>query len=430
MADAYKLDGETVWDNRIVGHGEAAAGDLLANPDNFRIHGKIQQDVTAGSLNDLGWVKSVVVNTRTGRIVDGHLRVTLAMRKGEDTLVPVEYVDLSESKEAQALASLDYMAGLAGIDPEKLNTILHEIETPDSDLQQMLADMAEEAGITGFGDDGMESLDAEPQTDRAEELRQKWGVEIGQMWRLPSRTEGQEHRLICEDCTDRDVVDRVMGREKASSIITDPPYNLASHNTLYAKDAPTQQKTYKALSESDWDKNFDIKSIWNSLLFCSGENCSIYIFTSSHMAPDIWEFMNTHCRYNSYCIWAKPNPAPSLSKKHWTWATELVCYGVIGSPVFNFPSSGHALSYWEFTSPSHTTSHPTEKPVKIVEHPMKHHSQKGDIVVDLFLGSGTTMIASENLARQCRAVEIDPKFVSVALQRYEDTFGITPELIG
>lgn len=156
MADAYKLD-STVWDNRIVGHDMVAAEELLAHPDNFRIHGKLQQDVTAGSLNDLGWVKSVVVNVNTGRIVDGHLRVTLAMRKGEDTQVPVEYVDLSESEEAQALTSLDYIATLAGQDAEKLETLMHEIQTDDSDLQQMFADMASEAGLT-FGD-GVAELD-------------------------------------------------------------------------------------------------------------------------------------------------------------------------------------------------------------------------------------------------------------------------------
>jgi len=145
-----------------------------------------------------------------------------------------------------------------------------------------------------------ESKDAEPQISRADELQKEWQVEAGQMWRLPSRTEGQEHRLICGDCTDADVVARVMGGGMAEMVWTDPPYGVAVG-----------------------DKNKYLNSI-----------------------------------------------APS-----------------------------------------------------------NRVEENGEIILDPFSGSGTTIIAAENLSRQCRACEISPPYVAVTLQRYQDAFNITPELV-
>lgn len=144
MADSYKLDGQP-WQNRIVGHEIVDPEQLLANPLNARVHGKLQQDATVGNLNDIGWVKSVVVNTTTGHVIDGHLRITLAMRKGEP--VPVEYVELSEAEEKQALATLDPLTNLATYDDELLDALLREVNTGDEALMEMLAGLAQEAGL-------------------------------------------------------------------------------------------------------------------------------------------------------------------------------------------------------------------------------------------------------------------------------------------
>lgn len=119
-----------VWENKIVGHGERPASEFLANPNNWKIHPASQQSATRGSLSDVGWIKSVIVNKRTSpewgeeqnveTMVDGHLRVTLALREGDDTLVPVEYVDLSPDEERIALLVLDPIAALAQTDKGKL----------------------------------------------------------------------------------------------------------------------------------------------------------------------------------------------------------------------------------------------------------------------------------------------------------------------
>ncbi len=135
------------WKNRIVGHGEEAPDQLLASPWNWRIHAKAQQDALSGVLDEIGWIQSVIVSKRTGHVVDGHLRVALAISKNEPS-VPVVYVDLDEHEEKLALLTLDPLSAMAATDAEQLDALLQEVSTGDAAVQAMLADLAESAGVT------------------------------------------------------------------------------------------------------------------------------------------------------------------------------------------------------------------------------------------------------------------------------------------
>lgn len=132
--------------NRIVGNGEERVEQMLANPLNFRLHPDNQQQALAGAIDDIGFIRSVTVNRRTGRVIDGHLRVTLAMRSGVESL-PVEYVDLDEAEEAQALLSLDPIAAMAAADKAKLDELMRQVQSDDERVQAMLADLAAKEGI-------------------------------------------------------------------------------------------------------------------------------------------------------------------------------------------------------------------------------------------------------------------------------------------
>jgi hypothetical protein len=127
--------------SRIVGHGEEAPDQLLANPANWRIHPKAQQDAMKGILDQVGWVQSVIVNRTTGHLVDGHLRVSLALREDLPT-IPVAYVELTPEEEALVLATLDPLAALAVTDKEKLAELLAEVSVKPQELGQMLDSMA------------------------------------------------------------------------------------------------------------------------------------------------------------------------------------------------------------------------------------------------------------------------------------------------
>ena len=141
------------WRNRIVGEGEEAPDQLLANPRNVRIHPGEQQDALRGSLAEVGWIQRVIVNKRTGFVVDGHARVKLALRN-EQATVPVVYVDLSEEEEALILATYDPIGAMAATDKQLLDDLLREVQTGDEALGKLLDDLAKGAGIVPGSDPG------------------------------------------------------------------------------------------------------------------------------------------------------------------------------------------------------------------------------------------------------------------------------------
>ena len=146
-----KKQQHTAWRNRIVGHGEEDAEQLLANPQNWRIHPKAQQDALAAVLSEVGWVQNVIVNQRTGFVVDGHARVALAISRGEK--VPVVYVDLDEAEEKLILATIDPLSAMAGTDKDLLAGLMEDIHTGSAELQAMLDEMAQKNGIVPAVDD-------------------------------------------------------------------------------------------------------------------------------------------------------------------------------------------------------------------------------------------------------------------------------------
>jgi ParB-like chromosome segregation protein Spo0J len=128
----------TDWANRILGHGEESPDDLLAHPMNHRIHSKAQQEALGTVLSNVGLVQSVIVNQRTGFVVDGHLRISLAMRSGQKT-IPVTYVDLSDDEERIILASLDAIGAMAVEDSAKLSELIQSVESEDASILALLA---------------------------------------------------------------------------------------------------------------------------------------------------------------------------------------------------------------------------------------------------------------------------------------------------
>jgi hypothetical protein len=136
----------TTWANRIIGVGEEAPDQLLANPLNARVHPKSQQDALSTVLEKVGIVQQVVVNQRSGFVVDGHLRIGLALRTGQKT-IPVLYVDLSDDEERIVLASLDSISAMAGIDDEKYADLLQSIESEDAAIAELVKQLAKEERV-------------------------------------------------------------------------------------------------------------------------------------------------------------------------------------------------------------------------------------------------------------------------------------------
>ena len=203
-------------------------------------------------------------------------------------------------------------------------------------------------------------------------------------------------------------------------VFTDPPYNIASDSKNFAADC---SKAMEDLSQAEWDKDFNIEAALDSLYSIIADDVTVYICTSHFLAERIWTWMRTWASHNSYCVWSKPNPMPSLSKRHWTWNTELICYATRGKHTFNFPKEGHALSTWTINKKNGNTGHPTEKPVEVPSMAIEHSSNKGDVVVDLFGGSGSTLMACEQLKRKCYVCELDEHYCDVIIERWETFTG-------
>lgn len=132
--------------SRIIGHGMAAPEELLANPRNFRVHPATQRQALTAALEDIGWISPVIVNQTTGTVVDGHLRVAVALERGEAE-IPVDYVALSEEEEGQALATLDPITAMAKPNAHLFGRLIEGAATGEPDLMAYLADFAERIGV-------------------------------------------------------------------------------------------------------------------------------------------------------------------------------------------------------------------------------------------------------------------------------------------
>jgi hypothetical protein len=201
------------WRNRIVGHADVVPGELVPNPRNWRAHPDDQQRAVGGALTEVGWVAEVLVNRTTGHLVDGHLRVELALARGEHT-VPVTYVDLNEDEERLVLASLDPLAAMATAESQQLAALLAALEPADDALRALFDDLAREHQLD-VGRAGLLDPDVVP------ELPTEPYVSRGDLYELG------EHRLLCGDSTDASDVARLSNEMVADCLWTDPPYGVA-----------------------------------------------------------------------------------------------------------------------------------------------------------------------------------------------------------
>src|SRR5688572_27383319 len=201
------------WRKRIVGHADVPPADLVPNPRNWRSHPPEQQRALAGALGEVGWVAEVLVNRTTGNVVDGHLRIELALARDEPS-VPVTYVELSEDEEQLVLASLDPLAAMATAEQEQLAALLAGLEPADDALRALLDDLAREYHLDALRTGLVDPDDVPPVPDQPY-------VRPGDLYGLG------EHRLLCGDATNADDVARVLDGAKPTLLATDPPYGVS-----------------------------------------------------------------------------------------------------------------------------------------------------------------------------------------------------------
>jgi DNA modification methylase len=401
----------TEWRNRIIATGEESPDQLLANPLNFRRHPKHQQEALRGVLNEVGWVQDVIVNRTTGHLIDGHLRVELALRDNAPT-VPVKYVDLSAAEEALILATFDPIGALANADRETLAALLEEVSTGEAAVQQMIAEMAEREGIAGLGG-GTEGL---TDADEVPEPPEEPVSCPGDLWVLG------KHRVLCGDSTDGIGVRRLLDGAVPDLTVTDPPYgveydanwrNEAAEKGLIAH-ADRRVGVVANDDRIDWSEAFSL--VPSSVIYCW--------HAGWHASTVQRSLEDSGYEVRSQIILAKSRFA--ISRGHYHWQHEACWYAVRKGATAHWVGDRSQTTLWEIALDANVDGgHSTQKPVECMERPIRNH--EGD-VYDPFLGSGTTLIAAERQGRRCYGVELNPAYVDVIVRRWEAFTGRTAEL--
>ena len=340
------------------------------------------------SLAELGNLQPITWNVRTGRIVGGHQRLKCYQAMGKKE-VEVWAVDLSEDKEKAANLALNKLAG--EFDPLRLKDLVEQLDTGGIDLE-----------ITGFSLDELgDMMSMAPQEISEDDVPEPPADPItkpGDLWLL-----GQ-HRLLCGDSTKKQDVARLMNGEKADMVFTDPPYGM-NLDTDYTKMAKTKikSKTYDKVMGDDID--YDASKIFELFPDCS----EVFLWGAD------W-YYKTLPMYGSWIVWDKRNEASDgLTGNHFEmlWSKQRHRRRIIR----------HLWSGFTARNEDTKRVHPTEKPVKVLVDVIDDYSEDGSCVVDIFLGSGSTLIASEKTSRKCYGMEISPNYCDVIVKRWENLTG-------
>jgi len=388
---------------------EQVAIDLL-KPDagNARKITRLELDALARSIREFGFVEPILAR-RDGTVIGGHQRLAAARRLGLK-FVPVVWLDVS--------AEQGRLLGLA------LNRISGEWDEPL--LARLLADLKDVPGVdltlSGFGEDEIEDLLRGPEVQERRERPEAFDLEmaLGKAQREPLTKPGDvwllgQHRLLCGDATQADDIALVLAGLQSAMAFTDPPYNvdLGNHGGQ-APGARRRPMANDALDPIAWE-TFVRAWARNLLTFTDG---SLYISMSTKEWPLVSRILAEEgAHWSDTIIWAKDRFV--LGGSDYQRGYEPLWYGWREGAGHFWCGDRDQSDVWQIARPSRAPLGPVMKPLELVERAIENSSRPGELVLDPFLGSGTTLIAAERTGRVCAAIELDPHYVDVAVARWE-----------
>jgi DNA modification methylase len=395
---------------------------LIPYAKNARTHSDEQVAQIAGSIKEFGFNNPVLVD-KEGLIIAGHGRLMAARKLGMDKVPVVELDHLTEAQRKAYVLADNRIALNSGWDTSMLSLELQDLKDdidlsllgfdPD-ELDQLLNPVEETEGLTD--EDAVPETPVEPKT------------KLGDIYILGN------HRLMCGDSTSITDVEKLMDGQKADMVFTDPPYNigfsgtmsstskngvLQSYITENAKHRPIENDK-KAESEF-----YDFISQVLSIIQIKCKGAWYISFGSANLHELLRPIIDIGLKYKSIIIWVKnqsPMGGGAYRRKY-----EPIVYGNFSGDFYGKPYAEDDV--WEFDRTKKNDLHPTMKPLELVKNALSHGSKSGDIVLDLFGGSGSTMIASEEIGRKARLMELDPKYCDVIVKRWENFTGKKAELV-
>ena len=417
------------------------ARDLLPNPKNWRRHPKAQAEALRDLLTEVGYADALLARELPdGRLmlIDGHLRKDTT----PDVVVPVLVLDLDEAEADKLLITLDPLAAMAESDAERIQALIETVGTNSDAVEELLRRTAGEKLWERIHPH--EFVEPPAQIDKAGALQKKWATKLGQLWRIG------EHRLLCGDSTKAEDVATLMGSERAVLFATDPPYAVG-----YTGGSHPQSWGNRGVAnrDKDWSGQYlearsaDVRNTEESgvelyrgfvdmaIKHAITRDAAWYCWHASKrqsMLEHVWKEFGVFV--HQQIVWVKTRPV--LTYSVYLWQHEPCLFGWIrgekpktfraqvGQRADEFPTT-----VWEVPSSEvETDAHPTSKPCKLFALPMRMHTEPGDLCYEPFSGSGSQLVAAQQLGRRCYAIETSPPFVAVALERMA-AMGLKPEVI-
>jgi DNA modification methylase len=405
---AKQAPAKTGLKDRIVEMRRVRAGDLLPNPENWRTHGEEQLAALSGILGEVGIADAVLAFPADGlgpdgdfsklMLFDGHARI----ERDPDQLWPVIVTDLTLDEARLMLATTDPLAAMAGTDQAALQGLLGSISNDlagmDAMFAGLLADSTPEPEKP-IVEDEVPDPPVDPVT------------KPGDLWILG------EHRLLCGDSTKAEDVERLMAGAKAGMMVTDPPYGVNYDG------GQANQKKREKLSGDDTTEVFNagLSAALNAV-----PSGAWYIWHADRYAEPVYAAIR-NCGFDvrALIVWNKLKAHYGAPSAHYCQKHEPCLYAVKDSAGFCGPSN--EVTVWDIEQPHRNEHHPTQKPIICMARAIKNH--EAESVYDPFLGSGTTLIAAEQLNRKCYGMEISPQYCDVIVKRWETLTGKTAELV-
>ena len=366
--------------------------------NNARTHSPEQITKLRASLREFGFINPVIIDKNYG-VIAGHGRLEAAKAEGFDQ-VPCVLVDhLTEAQKKAYILADNRMAMDAGWDEELLRIEIEALQAEAFDV-----------GLTGFDEKELADLFAddtdvkEDDFNEDEALEKEPFVEPGDLWLIG------RHRLLCGDSTKADDVARLMDGKKANMCVTDPPYNCAYQGgtgmTIMNDKWTDAQKFYHFLLDA-------FKNIYDHL----ADGGAFYCFHSDAEKVNFFNAtVDAGFHYSTTCIWVKNSLV--LGRMDYQMRHEPVIYAFKDTAKHKFYGDRKQTTVWEFDRPTKSKLHPTSKTIPLIAYPIRMSSQENGIVLDLFGGSGSTLMAADQLNRTAFLMELDPKYASAIVRRY------------
>jgi DNA modification methylase len=386
---------------------------LAPYANNARTHTPEQVAQIARSIEAWGWTNPILIDD-AGGIIAGHGRVLAAKALGYIDVPVVIATGWSEAEKRAYVIADNQLALAAGWDEETLRAELGALEADGFDLD-----------LIGFGEDELGRLLAPPETDGltdpddAPDVPDEPVTVAGDLWVLG------RHRLVCGDCTLADTVLRVLGEVRPHLMVTDPPYGV-EYDADWRNHTSDLGRSARAVGKVVNDDRADWREAW--ALFMGDV---AYVWHAGNKAHLVAEgLIESGLEVRAQIIWGKNQLV--ISRGHYHPQHEPCWYAVRAKGGTGHWSGDRTQStLWHIDKPRKSeTGHSTQKPVECMKRPIENNSSPGQAVYEPFSGSGTTIIAAEMTARACYAIEIDPGYCDVAVQRWQDFTGEAATLDG